>query len=111
MSLLEDLTAMLNDLNIPVETGVFSDEAPDEYAVITPISENFTFFADDTPQSETQEALISLYSKNNYIPRKNEIARKILELDMLVTERRYVEYEIDSGYHHYVIGAANIYDL
>ena len=38
MSILEDLNALCAELEIPVETGVFSDEAPDAYIVITPLS-------------------------------------------------------------------------
>ena len=35
MSILEDLTSLLATKGVPVETGIFSDEAPDAYVVIT----------------------------------------------------------------------------
>ena len=34
MSLLEDLQTTLAELDIPVETGIFSDKAPEQYLVI-----------------------------------------------------------------------------
>jgi len=66
MSLLSELNTIMDGLSIPVETGVFSGVPPDEYAVLTPLIDDFTVFADDTPQAETQEVRISLFSKNNY---------------------------------------------
>jgi len=53
MSILKELNTILDSLGIPVETGVFSGKAPDEYVVITPMNDNFEAFADDTPQYET----------------------------------------------------------
>lgn len=46
MSLLADLNNILEPLNIPVETGVFSDTPPDEYLVITPMSDRLDLFAE-----------------------------------------------------------------
>ena len=37
MSLLSDLTNLVETLDIPVETGVFSDTAPDRYLVLIPM--------------------------------------------------------------------------
>jgi hypothetical protein len=111
VSLLEDLTAALTEIGIPIETGVFSDEAPDEYVVITPLSDNFVFFADDSARLETQGALISLYCKGNYVGRKNEITNKVIEMNLSITERKYIGYEIESGYHHYAVGAEGLYEL
>ena len=37
MSILEDLTALLPVLDVPMETGVFSNMAPDQYLVIVPL--------------------------------------------------------------------------
>lgn len=39
MSILEDLTSLLATKGVPVETGIFSDEAPESYIVITPLSD------------------------------------------------------------------------
>ena len=49
MSILEDLTALLPVLDVPMETGVFSNMAPDQYLVIVPLSDSFDLHADNEP--------------------------------------------------------------
>lgn len=111
MSLLRELTTLITSLGLRVETGVFSGKAPDEYAVITPMADVFDGFADNRPQFEMQEARISLYTKNNYQQRKGQIVRALLDGDFEVTDRRYIGHEDDTGYHHYGIDAAKLYEL
>lgn len=67
MSLLTELKETLEPLDIPFETGVFSDEAPARYIVVVPLSDTFDFHADNTPGVDVQEARLSLYSQGNYI--------------------------------------------
>ena len=104
MSILKELNAILDGLGILVETGVFKGKAPDEYDV-------FEGFADNNPHFETQEARISLFSKNNYQQRKNQIVRALLKAEIEITDRRYIGHEDDTGYHHYGIVAAKLYEL
>lgn len=111
MSLLSELDTLLSDCGIPVETGVFSDKAPDAYLVITPLTETFELHADNAPGCETQEARLSLYSKGNYTKAKNAIVRTLLGADFYITDRRYIGFETETGYHHYAIDVAKIYDL
>lgn len=111
MSFLEEINALLTELGVSVETGVFSDKAPDEYMVITPLADVFELHADNRPQYETQEARLSLFSKGNYGQRKNEIVRTLLTENFIITSRFYVGYENDTGYHHYAIDIAKNYDL
>lgn len=111
MSILRELNTILDALGVPVETGVFSGKATDEYAVITPMTDTFEGFADNRPQFETQEARLSLFSKNNYQQRKNQIVKALLDADITVTDRRYIGHEDDTGYHHYAIDAAKEYEL
>ena len=111
MSLLSELNTLLADCGIPVETGMFSDKAPDFYLVITPLTETFELHADNTPGCETQEARLSLYSKGSYTKVKNTIVRTLLSADFYITDRRYIGYETDTGYHHYAIDVAKIYEL
>ncbi len=54
MSILRELNTILDTLGVTVETGVFKGKAPDEYAVITPMTDTFEVFADNRPQYETQ---------------------------------------------------------
>lgn len=110
MSLLADLNALLDGLGIPVETGVFIDEAPDEYAVLTPLTDTFPEYADNTPQYDQQEVRISLFTKGNYRRRKNAIVRALIAAGITITDRLYVGHEDDTGYHNYAIDVAQIYD-
>ena len=111
MSILTELNTLLTDLGIPVETGVFSGKAPDEYIVITPLADTFELHADNRPQAETQEARLSLFSKGNYIKRKNEVVRALLSADFTITSRFYVGHENDTGYHHYSVDVALNFEL
>ncbi len=108
MNILSDLNTALSELGIPIETGVFSGAAPDEYLVITPLSELFEF-ADNAPYGEIQQVRLSLFSKGNYITVKNNIVRRLLDADFTVSERRYIGREDDTGYHHFAIDVEKDY--
>ena len=102
MSLLSTLTNTLAPV-IPLETGVFNTPPPDAYAVITPMAEVFELFADDTPQAQTETARVSLFQKGSYTAKKSQIVRALLAAGFTVTDRRYIAFEQDTGYHHYAI--------
>ena len=110
MSLLSELNTIISPL-VPLETGVFSDPAPDKYAVITPMVDTFELYTDDKPRHEVQEARISLFDKGSYTAVKNQIVRILLDADFIITDRRYVGHEDDTGYHHYAIDVAKNYEL
>ena len=110
MSILSDLTALLGNF-ASIETGVFSDAAPDEYIVITPLSDSFELYGDNRPTFETQEARLSVFSKSNYLDLKNRIVSALLDDDFTITSRRYIGYENDTGYHHCAIDVLRIYQL
>ncbi len=109
MSLLSELNALISPL-VPVETGVFSEPAPNRYSVITPMVDAFELYSDNLPRCETQEARVSLFDKGNYTTLKNQIVRILLEAGFTITDRRYIGYEDDTGYHHYAIDVANHYE-
>lgn len=111
MSILEDLTSILATKGIPVETGIFSDEVPDTYIVITPLSDTFDLHADNAPGVDIQEARLSLYTKGSYTALKNRIVRLLLREDFTITGRTYNGYETDTGYHHYTVDAARHYEF
>ena len=110
MSILNELNMLLSPL-IPVETGVFSEVAPDRYAVITPMADIFELYTDDKPEHEIQESRISLFDKGSYTALKNQIVRILLAADFIITDRRYIGHEDDTGYHHYAIDVAKYYEL
>jgi len=108
VNILSDLNTALSSLGIPVETGVFSYTAPEEYLVITPLNELFVF-ADNSPYQEIQQARLSLFTKGNYVSVKNSIVLQLLDADFTISERRYIGREDDTGYHHYAIDVEKEY--
>ena len=86
------------------------DEGGDEYVVLVPISDNFSLFCDDRPKYETSEVRLSIFTKGNYIKLKNNIVKELLNKSFTITDKRYVEFENDTGYHHYNIDVAKYYE-
>jgi hypothetical protein len=111
MSILSELNTLFETANIPVETGIFSGVPPDEYLVLTPLTDTFAVFGDNKPLADINEVRISLFSKNNYLQRKNQLVRLLLQADFVITDRRYIGHEDDTGYHHYAIDVAKFYEL
>jgi len=111
MSILSELNTLFETANIPVETGVFSGVPPDEYMVLTPLTDTFAVYGDNKPLADVSEVRISLFSKNNYLQRKNQLVRMLLQADFVITDRRYIGHEDDTGYHHYAIDVAKYYEL
>ena len=111
MSMLSDIKKILSPLNISMETGVFTDKAPDSYIVVTPIEESYDVFADNKPLIDVHEVRISIYTKGNYSKLKNDIVNAFLKADITITNRQYIGYETDTGYHHYNIDVANYYEM
>ena len=73
MSLLSELKTVIEAVGLPVETGVFSDEPPEEYVVVTPLADTYELHADNLPEYETQEARRCLCSRGNYLKRKKQL--------------------------------------
>ena len=111
MSVLADIQTALSALDIPIETGVFKDEAPDRYIVIVPMVDSFDLHADNTPIIDVQEVRLSLYSKGNYTKDKNALVKVLLAHDFTITDRRYIGYETETGYHHYAVDVAKHYEM
>lgn len=110
MSMMSELSALISGCGVPVETGVFSDLPPDEYVVVTPLLDHFELYADNQPGFDVQEARISLFSKGNYLARKDAIVRALMAADFTITERRYVGREDDTGYHNFAVDVAKEYE-
>ena len=109
MSLIEEVNTIIVGMGIPVESGAFTSEPPDEYAVLTPLIDTFALNADDMPGVEIQEVRISLYSKCNPRPTRNRIVRALLRAGITITNRAYIEFEPDTRLHHDEIDVAKHY--
>jgi len=110
MSILSELNTLISPL-LSVETGVFSGVPPNEYVVLTPLSDTFAVYGDNRPLADIHEVRVSLFSKNNYLQRKNQLVRMLLQADFVITDRRYIGHQDDTGYHHYAIDVAKYYEL
>lgn len=111
MSILSELKNAIETLKIPIETGTFSGVPPDEYIVLTPMTDEFGLYADNLPSVEVPEVRISFFTKSNYIQKKNQLTRILIEADFVITDRRYIGHEDDTGYHHYAIDVAKEYNF
>ena len=111
MNILSELNTVLSELDIPVETGLFTDTASEKYLVLVPLSDSFDVHADNSPTVDVQEARLSLYAQGNYMKDKNAIVRTLLAADFTITDRRYIGYETETGYHHYAVDVAKYYEM
>ena len=111
MSLLSEIKAAVTSCGLPLETGVFSDEPPEEYVVVTPLADTYELHADNLPGYETQEVRLSLFSKGNYTAIKDTLVRALLGADFCITDCRYIGHEDDTGFHHYAIDVAKTYEM
>jgi len=109
MSITTDLDTLIAGLGLPVETGVFSGKAPNEYVIVTPLGETFALHANNRPEYETQEARLSFYSKGNYLAAKRRLVKALLQAGFTITDRRYLGLEDDTGYHHYFADAQKLF--
>ena len=111
MSVLSDIQTALSGLDLPIETGVFSDAAPAKYIVVVPIVDTFDLHADNAPGIDVQEARLSLYAQGSYTKEKNAVVKALLAFDFTITDRRYIGYETETGYHHYAVDVAKHYEM
>ena len=110
MTILEEINHILLGMDVPVETGVFTDEAPETYVVLTPLSDVFDLHTDDTPGMDVQEVRLSIFTKGSYTQLKNRIVRQLLAAGMTITDRRYIGFETDTRYHNYAVDTAKAYE-
>jgi hypothetical protein len=109
VNILSELNEIISACGIPAETGIFKNKIPSVYAVVTPMSDSFDCFADDKPNSDVQEARMSIFSKNNYTEIKNKIVSELIKRDFTVTDRRFVGSE--ENYYNYAIDVRKYYDV
>lgn len=111
MTLLEELKTIISGLDIPVETGVFSNVATDRYVVLTPLVDSYDLFSDNCPKQTIEEVRLSLFNKGNYIGLKKQIETILLSAEITITDRRYLGHDSDTGYHQIAIDVAKNYEI
>ena len=111
MNILENLNIILINLDIPFATGHYAGTPPETYAVIIPLADSFAFHADNIPLADIQEARLALYSKGNYYTLRQRIVNALLAGGFTITDRRYIEFETDTEYHHSAIDVSKHYPI
>jgi hypothetical protein len=110
MNILSELTDLFELLKIPSMTAEFSEAPqPDTFALFTSISDDLDLFSDNMPEVEVCSVRITIYTKDNYIRIVRKITNALLNKDFTVSNRRYVNRETDTGYHHYAIDCEKFY--
>lgn len=106
--LLENLSHIAKQLGFAYAVSCYTDSpAPDTYLVFTPLTDSFDIFADNTPGIEIEEARISLFTKTNYLALRDQISKALISARLVITGRRYIGYEADTGFHHYSIDVSS----
>ena len=78
MMLLEKLISLFSQLDVPIETGIFSGQAPEQYIVLIPVTSTYELYADNLPKQDIEEVRISIYSKSNYLSIKRNLEKLLL---------------------------------
>lgn len=106
--LLENLSHIAKKLELAYAVSCYTaSPAPDTYLVFTPLTDSFDIFADNTPGIEIEEARISLFTKTNYLALRDQITKALISARLVITGRRYIGYEADTGFHHYSIDVSS----
>ena len=106
--LLENLSHIAKQLGLAYAVSCYTDSpAPNTYLVFTPLTDSFEIFADNTPGVEIEQARISLFTKTNYLALRDQITKALIRARLVITGRRYIGYEADTGFHHYSIDVSS----
>lgn len=103
MSIQERIISILVPLKIPIHVAMNPEKSKDSFLVLIPLSDHLVGYGDNQPSSTIEELEIALYTKGNYLELREQITKLLLQADITITDRRYIEYEPQTKYHHYVI--------
>lgn len=109
--ILEELNNLFDELDIPVESGIFSEIAPHQYCVLTPLADGFDVFANNQPTIDIQEVRISFFSNSNYLKVKNQMIKALLKSNFTITSRVFLGFEEETNYYHVAIDVAKHYEM
>ena len=70
-----------------------------------------TNMSDNRPQFDVQAVRLSIFSKGNYNLIKNQLVRILLDADFFLSDRRYLDYDSETGYHQYVLDVEKHYEM
>lgn len=102
MTLNELINTALAPLKVSVTVVEHIPDDAERFCVIIPASDNFECCGDDRPLSGTEGAELALYCKGNYLAFRDEVLKLLVGAGITVTGGRYLEYEENTEYHHYI---------
>lgn len=106
MTILEILNGIFDSRGITMQVGMdIGNEEKEVYAVLTPLSDAFSQFADDEPTHEINAVRISLYTKSDYTTIVTAVVSDMLAAGLTITDKRFIEYEKNTKFYHYNIDA------
>jgi len=98
---LSDLVSDISVAENPTNDDKGRKKQPDTFLVILPIFDKLLLSADDRPTMQSEEIVLALYTKGNYLSLRDRITQRLLGAGISILQRKYEEYEDDTGYHHY----------
>lgn len=109
MNLTERIDVALAPLGVPVSVMEHMTDRgkSDKFIVIVPENDDIAY-ADDKPLAFVEGAALQLYCIGNYLGFRDEVTNALISADITISSRRYMEYEQDTGYHHYIIEVAGV---
>ena len=111
-SLLESITRIAGEHNLPCATGVWANSpAPASYLVLTPVADILEVYGDNAPGIEVEHVRANLYTHANYLQLRDRLTAAFLNAGITVEARVYVGFEADTGYHHYAFDLATHYTI
>lgn len=106
MSISQKIISALKPLNLPVTLIENPVRTASEYIVLIPIADSFPVYANNRPIAEVNEMELAVYIKGNYLDLIDKILKQLITAELTLTDRRYVEYEAATKFHHYAIDVA-----
>lgn len=106
MSISQKIISALKPLNLPVTLIENPVRTASEYIVLIPIADSFPVYANNRPIAEVNEMELAVYIKGNYLDLIDKILKQLITAELTITDRRYVEYEAATKFHHYAIDVA-----
>ena len=97
---LEPMKLKVTVSEYPVNDEKGKPQQPNTFLVIIPGTDDFPVCSDDRPIVETDKVEMALYCKGNYLKRRDEITTRLLDADITITSRKYMEFEKETKYHH-----------
>lgn len=109
MTFFEKIGTALAPLKITVSVMEHPvDGTNNRFCVIIPGSDDFECCADDCPLLGTESAELALYCKGDYLAFRDEVLKLLVGARLTVTDGRYLEYEKDTEYHHYIFEVEDV---